>query len=112
MITVQHKSSQNLIALFPILLTAIILITIIGYFDEGHYRIYGSFTEYILQGGTPPLSDYIMWCLIFGVIQLGIFNLLSSATNWQRSLAERVILSAISLGGIVLILLVLLFTLA
>ncbi|NNE27177.1 MAG: hypothetical protein HKN09_10065 [Saprospiraceae bacterium] len=109
MITVQHKSSQNLIALFPILLTAIILITVIGYLDEGHHRIYNSFFDYLAAGAVPPLSDYVMWCVVLGVIQLGIFNLISTLTKWQRSLIERVAVSSVLMTGIVMVLLIVMF---
>ena len=45
--------------------TSTVFVTVIGYFDEGHHLVYAGFVDYLLLGGHPPLSDYLLWTGIF-----------------------------------------------
>ncbi|MGK0391261.1 MAG: hypothetical protein ACI94Y_004023 [Maribacter sp.] len=64
-------------------------ITIIGYFDEGHANIYGSFSNYLASGGYPPLSDYLMWSIITAMSRGILFNIISKLTRQSFPLPTR-----------------------
>ncbi len=58
---------------------AILLVSFIGYVDEGNSTLYENFGQYILGKGYPPLSDYLLWIIIGLVVGLPVFNLVSPA---------------------------------
>lgn len=83
---------ENIVTLLGLTIFSIFFVTIIGYFDEGHARIYGSFGNYIDQSGYPPLSDYIVWMTITGIVGILVFNLFSQALK-STSLLLRIVLT-------------------
>ena len=62
------KSLFNVVLLTA--LASVILVTVIGYFDEGHPRIYGSFGNYLAHNAIPPRQDYVLWLAISECIAL------------------------------------------
>lgn len=92
-----NKFLQNLISLFAIVLISIILVTVIGYYDEGHAKIYGSMGNYLSAGGYPPFSDYLMWTIIFSVFGLLTFNIISAGKDFKSPLVLRILLSLLSI---------------
>ena len=72
--------------LFGTALASVMLVTVIGYFDEGHPRIYGSFANYIAQQGWPPLSDYAVWLVIFELVAIFVWLLVRGVTRtWPQA---------------------------
>lgn len=89
--SVREKLYENLIVLGCLLLMSVIMVTVIGYFDEGHYKIYDSFGQYLFLKGNPPLIDYLVWYAISAVLGLIVFNLLSLKDQQSNTLAFRII---------------------
>ena len=75
------KLFENLLVIVSLCLMSVIMVTIIGYFDEGHYRVYGSFGNYLTERGYPPINDYLMWSAMSTVIGLVVFNLISARAS-------------------------------
>ncbi|MBT8230274.1 MAG: hypothetical protein KJO50_08435 [Bacteroidia bacterium] len=107
---ISKKLRENFITLVFVLLFSILLITIIGYYDEGHHRIYGSFINYLGNSGQPPLSDYILWGIIFGILGMVVFNILEMTSLGKSHLANRIILSMVIITIVVTGSLTLLFS--
>ncbi len=97
MLSIHTKLYQNLLALIAIVLCSIVLITVVGFFDEGHSRIYGTFSNYMSQAAYPPLSDYLLWTFIFVPLGLMTFNLISAISQYKSSLSRRIFLSIFSI---------------
>lgn len=68
---------ENFLNLFGLALLSACLVTIIGFFDEGHQQIYGSFYNYLSAGGYPPTVDYIAWVTLGSLPGMISFNLIS-----------------------------------
>ncbi|MEM7365280.1 MAG: hypothetical protein AAF525_14760, partial [Pseudomonadota bacterium] len=62
-------------------IAAVTLTTVIGYIDEGHPRIYGSFANYLMHQAWPPFNDHVLWLLIFEGIAVYSWWLLRPAWN-------------------------------
>lgn len=85
---------ENLLNLLGLVVLSISFVTIIGYFDEGHARIYGSFSNYLAAGGYPPLSDYLLWSIITVIFGGIIFNIISKLAPKPLPLTARLFTTA------------------
>jgi len=94
---------ENLVLLVSLLIVSSIMVSVIGYFDEGNYRIYGSFSNYLFQGGCPPLSDYVVWYGISAVIGLAVFNILSALGEQTNSFVFRILTTLMTVPAVFLI---------
>lgn len=104
------KFQEVLIAALVLIGAAILFVTIVGYFDEGHARTYGSFANYLVQGGVPPLSDYLLWSFIILVLGLPFFVAQGALPGLKKSLATRLVISAVSIPLVLLGVLAMLMT--
>jgi hypothetical protein len=95
-----EKLYENLLVLAALLILSIFMVTIIGYFDEGHYHIYESMIAYIKARAYPPLADYAMWFVLSGVIGLIVFNVISEMGEKRASLSFRVLTTILTVPAL------------
>ena len=86
---------ENLVNLLGLLLLTTGFITVIGYFDEGHAKIYGNFSNYLASGGYPPLSDYLVWSIMVAISGAILFNIISKQTQRSFPLFTRLLSTAL-----------------
>jgi hypothetical protein len=55
---------------------SILLVTAVGYFDEGNQHLYPGFKAY-LASGMPPFRDYVLWAVVAEVVGFLIYSVLS-----------------------------------
>lgn len=109
---IKKHLQEALIVALVLIAVATIFVTIVGYFDEGNPRIYGGFINYLLQGGLPPLSDYLVWGFIFTILGIPVFFAQNALPNPTQTFGKRLAVSAISIPLLLLGVLVMLMTIA
>ena len=62
-----------------LLVETILLVTLIGSFDEGNLSQYASQIVYLKQGSIPPLSDYLLWNVVNITLGIPAFFVISDA---------------------------------
>lgn len=67
-----------------------ISVTIIGYYDEGNYKLYKGFGNYIANEAYPPGLDYVFWIalsIVLGFIALVVIeknSQVQSVSSWWK----------------------------
>gem|GEM_PF-6938910 len=81
LLLVVAQMGENMQSLVKVVLTtalvSVILVTVVGYFDEGHPRIY----DYLAHYAVPPIHDYVLWLVIFECIVLAAWWLVRAASH-------------------------------
>jgi len=86
--TTSLSLKEPLYIFFILLIETILLVTLIGSFDEGNLSHYASFIIYLKQGGIPPLSDYMLWSVVNITLGIPAFFVISDAVP-GRSFTTR-----------------------
>ena len=109
--TVMSTHTQTLphalLAVFSFITTSVVLTTLVGYIDEGNATRYGTFGNYLSEGGMPPLSDYLLWsvlCSVFGLIGYYVLKRLRPETSeWTRIGLSVLLIPIFAVGFVALI---------
>ncbi len=78
-----REVSKLLTLVGTFVLSSALLVTVVGYFDEGTYRAFDGFWSYLIGSGVPPVSDYILWAIIFIIVGFASFGILN-LSGWVR----------------------------
>ncbi len=81
---------------------SMIFVTVVGYFDEGNHLIYAGFWDYLTNDGAPPMSDYILWAVIFVALGVTVFQAQGASAKLRDAFVLRLTATVFAIPVLVL----------